>query len=220
MAATASRVKAQARKLFKPAVARAVAREIDRAKAMPEVTTRRPAGASVISSRSSLTGWRGDRLYRDLGTGTFEGRISLIWNGPDLFVYNVDPNHPFQYTTAAGRVIRPQLMDTDGGSIPKLLRGVGNFSSWNYAPAFIIHDWLFVAHKCNSAPDNNWEFEETATVMAECIKTLMVRGFTDYDGANVKLPKDEDTLYAMYLAVGSRIARNAWNDPGSVTCRP
>ena len=38
------------------------------------------------------------------------------------------------------------------------------------------------------------------------------------DDAPQKLAKAEDTLYLMYHAVASRIARNLWNDPGTVRC--
>jgi hypothetical protein len=137
----------------------------------------------------------------------------------DEFIYRVDPQEPFSYTTSENRVIAPRLMDTDGGTTPRILRGFSKFSSWGYAPAFIVHDWLFTAHKCDFAPDNSWLFEQTAWVMAEAIKTLMAVGFTNYDGATQKLPKAEDTLYLMHLGVVSGIARRVWNDPSTVRCR-
>ena len=55
--------------------------------------------------------------------------------------------------------------------------------------------------------------------MAEAIKTLMEVGFENQDGEIKKFPKSEDTLYLMYLAVSSSIARDAWDNPDTIRCR-
>ena len=55
--------------------------------------------------------------------------------------------------------------------------------------------------------------------MAEAIKTLMVDGFTDYDGNEIILGKAEDTLYLMHTAVTTSIARNLYADKSTVACR-
>jgi hypothetical protein len=161
-----------------------------------------------------------NRFYNKLPTGTLRGRLQLVWNAPDRFVFVPDPAHPFSYTTGAGRTITPRQMDTDGGSIPRLLWSSGKFSPWGYAAAFMIHDWVFTAHKCGHAPDTDWEFSQTAPLMAEVMKTLMEVGYTDYDDQLQRLPKKEDTLYLMYQAVNSPIAKKLWNDPSTVNCRP
>ncbi len=163
-----------------------------------------------------------DLFYSRLNSGHFEGVPTVTWNGFDpendrpMFVFN---GTDFAYVTSNGRRIAPGKMDTDGGSIPKVLHAVGNFTPWNYGPAFIVHDWLFVAHKCNAAPDNDIDFEMSARIMAEALKTLMEVGFTNVDGQVQKFPKAEDTLYLMYLAVKTPFAKRLWDDTDSVRCR-
>ena len=155
-----------------------------------------------------------ERFYRKIDAGEFNGAPSVTWNGYDrehdrpTFIYR---ESSFAYITASRRRIKPQTMDTDGGSIPKALHSVGNFTPWTYAPAYIIHDWLFVAHRCGSAPDNDIDFETSALLLAESIKTLMEVGFVTTDGKRATLPKDQDTLYLVYLAVKSPVARKLWD---------
>ena len=110
-------------------------------------------------------------------------------------------------------------MDTDGGSIPRILRAYKKASAWYYGPAFIIHDWIFVAFKCGIKPDNSIGFEESADIMAEVMKTLTEVGFTNAYGKLQKFPKAEDTIYAMHRAVTSGTAKKLWNDKDSVSCR-
>ncbi len=199
-----------------PRLAKAVRAQIARAEKRDKKAG--SVRAASVRAQSITTLWKGDELYDGLGVGSFEGRISLLWNGMDSFVYRPDFAKPFSYTTSKGKKIEPKLMETDGGSIPRVLRGLSKFSSWGYAPAFILHDWLFVAHKCDCAPDNAYTFDESALLMAEAIKTLMKAGFKNYDGAVTKLEKAEDTLYLMYQGVASRIAKNLWNDLTTVRC--
>jgi hypothetical protein len=168
---------------------------------------------------SIATFFAGDKLYKRLGLGHYEGRISLIWNGADSFVYVPNPAQPFAYISSKGRRIEPRLMDTDGGSIPRILRGLQKFSSWGYAPGYIVHDWLFTAHKCGFKPDDTWSFAESAEVLGEAIKTLMEVGLTDFDGKLQKMDKAEDTLWAIYTAVSTPIARRLWDTKASVVCR-
>lgn len=161
-----------------------------------------------------------DAFYASLKTGKIEGAPIVTWNGPDTFIFQQDAKHPFRYTTSSGRVITPGLMETDGGSVPRALRGLMRFSSWGYAPAFIVHDWIFCAKKCAIAPDNDFTLDRAGLVMAEIIKTLMDVGYTNFDGAMTKLEKAEDTLYVQYQAVVSIFARRVWDDPTSVRCFP
>ena len=109
---------------------------------------------------------------------------------------------------SGGRVIRPGRTYTDGGSIPRFLWGIEGDSPWGYAPAYIVHDWLFEARHCGYAPDNQLTFEDSVTVMAESLKAIMednseVRNFFVFD--------------SVVTAVGSPIARRLW-EKGS--CKP
>jgi hypothetical protein len=154
------------------------------------------------------------RFYRDLGTGVLSGLPAITWNGMDSFVYIPNPNAPFSYTTSAklgSRTIVPKIMPTDGGSIPRILRAWQRFSSWGYAPAFIVHDWIFHGKK-RKRLDQPISFEESALIMAEIIKTMMETGYTDISGRVKKLETREDTLFVMYKAVSSPIAKRLWDD--------
>jgi hypothetical protein len=133
----------------------------------------------------------------------------------DQFVFVPNARVPFSYTTSAAlglRTITPGLMPTDGGSVPRILRGLNKFSAWGYAPAFMIHDWIFHAKKRGIAPDGGISFEMSAAIMAEVIKTLMEAGYADFSGRPQRLPKAEDTLYLMHVAVSSSIARRLWDN--------
>lgn len=171
-----------------------------------------------IATDSGLESWGtlklADRFYDGLGTGTLTGLPSVTWNGIDQFVFVPNPQLPFSYTTSAklgSLVVTPQMMPTDGGTTPRILRGSQRYSSWGFAPAFIIHDWIFHANKLGrlAAPIT---FEESADVMAEIMKTLMESGYRDFGGTIRRLPKQEDTLYLMHIAVSSWIARRYWDD--------
>ncbi|MCP4409310.1 MAG: DUF1353 domain-containing protein [Gammaproteobacteria bacterium] len=174
------------------------------------------------SDRSIGTLFLANIFYPKVGIGEYYGTPQVIWNGFDVkaqrptFVYSASN---FAYTTANGRVITPGLMNTDGGSIPKVLHSIGDFTPWGYGPAYIIHDWLFVAYKCGIQPDDDVSFEESAEMIAEMIKTLMETGFVNYDGETQIFPKSKDTLYLIYQAVKSPVARALWNDQASVVCR-
>lgn len=212
-----------ATEMFSPELAEAVNQQIDDGEA---VTPPKPENFEDATGHTKGfgTGYRGDALYKKLGTGEFEGLPQVRWNGMDkfgapTFIYLPDTDKPFKYTTSKGRVIIPQMMDTDGGSIPRILHGLAKFSPWLYAPAYIIHDWIFVAHKTNTAPDSDITFEQSADIMAEAIKTLMETGIQTFDGEAQKFKKAEDTLYLMHKAVSSFIARNLWDDMASITRR-
>ncbi len=178
-----------------------------------------------MGAEGVATFFAGDRLYNRTGVGLFEGLPHIIWNGlfdnekTPRFLYQPNADNPFRFVTSTGRMIQPGLMDTDGGSIPRILHGIAKFSPWGYALGYIIHDWIFVAHKCGHQPDDGLTFEDSAVILAECIKTMMEVGFTDFDGGTKKFTKKEDTMYLIYKAVSSSIAENLWNDTSSTVCR-
>lgn len=212
-----SELKSRADDLFPPTLAEAVKKQI-------EETTQRVLDADGDSGepKSPATLFLADLFYARLRTGRFEGVPTVTWNGYDetygrpTFYYAGDA---FTYVTSSGATITPGAMDTDGGSVPKALHSFGNFNPWTFGPAFIIHDWIFVAHKCNVPPNNAINFEMSAAIMAEAMKTLMEVGFTNADGETRTLEKQEDTLYLMYQAVKSDFARELWNNPASTSCR-
>ena len=72
-----------------------------------------------------------------------------------------------------------------------------------YAPAYIVHDWLFVAQHCGYEPDNQHTFGDAVAVIAEGLKAVMeanteVRNYFVFD--------------SVVAAVGSPIAKRLWKN--------
>ena len=151
-----------------------------------------------------------DLFYSKTPTGRFLGKLTVEWIAPNQFIYRPDPSEPLVYTTADGRRIQPQLMYTDGGSIPRLFWSAPDLGPWDFAPGYIIHDWLFQQHHCQIGDWQNYDFPKSAQTLAEGIKTQME-----------KAGKPEPTIvYAIYSAVRSPVAENLWNRSTCITPPP
>jgi hypothetical protein len=148
-------------------------------------------------------------VYRQTDTGEFTGKLDVRWIEPDRFLYLPHEADPLRFRPAEGEVVTPRAMYTDGGSIPRLFWGIPGYSPWGYAPAYIIHDWLFVAHHCQYPEVASVTFADSARLLAEGIKTLMETGVA---------PQDATVLYSIYEAVRSPIAERLWNAPDR--CNP
>ncbi|HEY8012146.1 MAG TPA: DUF1353 domain-containing protein [Rudaea sp.] len=148
-------------------------------------------------------------IYQKTGHGEFKGDLDVRWIEPNQFIYMPSEENPLRFTTSDQRVIQPQKMYTDGGSIPQLFWGVPGLSPWGYAPAYIIHDWLFEAHHCDIPAYRDITFERSASILAEGIKTMMV--------ANPEI-ESANALWAIYEAVNSPIAKSLWDKAQS--CNP
>lgn len=146
--------------------------------------------------------------YRDTEAGRFSGAIDVRWMRNDYFLFVPNVEDPFSFTRMNGSVIRPGPMYTDGGSIPRFLWGIEGYSPWGYAPAYIVHDWLFEAHHCAHAPDSRYTFDESVAVMGESLKALM-EGSPEY--------RNYFVFDSVVAAVGSPIAKRLW-EMGS--CKP
>lgn len=79
--------------------------------------------------------------WAEIGPGKFEGKLILIWNNEKFYRLSQNQDPKFSYTSSYGyHVEPPDGMTTDLGSIPR--------SFWwliprdEFAPAFVIHDWL------------------------------------------------------------------------------
>ncbi|MDZ4312881.1 MAG: hypothetical protein U1A24_20230 [Cypionkella sp.] len=162
--------------------------------------------------------------YDDAPVGRLSGTVLVMWvgeteagEGDGRFVY-VPSATPLRFErtnpSATLKTIQPEMMYTDGGSIPALAQVFKGFSPWGYAPAYIVHDWLFVARKCvndNSAnPDQaavaQMPFGESATVAAEVIKTLI--------DTNTVAPNDV-APQLIASAVAGPIAKSRWDARGA-----
>ena len=161
-------------------------------------------GLAAIALPASCTEFLYGRSYDQTETGQLKGKLVVEWVDQDKFVFTPDPANPLRYTRKNNEVIEPQRMYTDGGTIPPPLRAIKSYSPWGYAPAFIVHDWIFAMKHCKVAGFESYDVDKAATVMAEVLKTLMQD--PRYGGPN-KL-----VHYSMYEAVRSQTARDYWNN--------
>lgn len=140
--------------------------------------------------------------YADIRAGTLQGKLIVQWIEPDLFLFLPDNTNPLTFTRANGEKIQPGRMLTDGGSIPRPMWALRNYSPWGYAPAFIVHDWLFFTKRCKIKGYEGHTLESSADVLAEIIKTMMESG---------KAERDPGTVSVMRAGVTSVFAKKYWD---------
>lgn len=145
--------------------------------------------------------------FQNTGDGDLKGDLTVVWVGEDSFVYRGGPGG-LRFVTSKGKTIQPDDFYTDGGSIPQGLRGLEGFSPWGYAPAYIIHDWLFNRKDCD--PDyltrRGIDFAEANEILAEVIKTLVRMD---------QVKENEAAFSAISWAVTTPIGERLWNSANS-----
>lgn len=176
---------------------------------------------SLLSSCGSVD-------YENAPVGKFKGSLFVMWvgeggplgDGAFVFVPNPRNRLTFNRDPDAGNYnrIQPEMMYTDGGSIPKIGQVFNGFSPWGYAPAYMIHDWLFIAHRCNedgkARPEEkkfaDMKFQESADIIAEAIKTL---------GESGKVKKNDIAGNTISSVVAGPFSRKLWNVKGACLTR-
>lgn len=158
----------------------------------------------------------------DLSAGRFEGVLHVVWlgegepeQGSSLFLYVPDPAAPLTFirNNPDGSISRitPPPIYTDGGSIPRPITLFNGFSPWGYGPAYIIHDWLFIARHCLNddrqdavyQPYANVSFQESAEILAEAILALIAQN---------RVQNNDVALNAISGAVAGPISFARWNE--------
>lgn len=166
--------------------------------------------------------------YEAAPFGKFEGILLVMWvgetrgsSGDGRFVFVPDPAQPLTFTRNnpvwPGGVIRPGTMYTDGGSIPRIAQIFKGLSPWGYAPAYMIHDWMFAARHCiRDGQDSSIydavrkvEFHQSAAILVEAIRTLVEEN---------KVKRDDVAVSLIGGAVESRQAQRYWDAFGA--CDP
>lgn len=155
---------------------------------------------------SAVAGWgylQYGIAYDKASIGTLKGKLIVEWIDQDTFLFHPDETDPLVFTRGNKEVIQPGPMHTDGGSIPTALRALKSYSPWGYAPAFIVHDWLFVMKHCKLPGYEKLNLDGAASVMGEALKTMM----------ESKKYGDPDKLvhYSMVQAVRSAAAQDYWD---------
>lgn len=150
--------------------------------------------------------------YDTVKPGSYTGSAVVVWVGAgedDVlgdgeFLYVPVRNEELTFTRppdvntrTAPLTIEPEAFYTDGGSIPRSVQAFRGLNAWAYGPAYVIHDWVFVARRCLNDADENGQlivdgkdlvtdemrkiramtFRDSAVLMAETIRTLA----DDYD---------------------------------------
>ncbi|MGL4636473.1 MAG: hypothetical protein ACRCWF_10860 [Beijerinckiaceae bacterium] len=180
--------------------------------------------ALILALTGGLTACATVTPYDDIKVGSFKGSVIVVWigeggsSGDGLFVYVPDPDDPLTFSRHSskpiGSVIRPGIMYTDGGSIPPFAQSFNGFSPWGYAPAYMVHDWLFTARHClidgATNPEyqqlRNVTFSDSAEILGEAIRTLV---------AEKKVKKDDFAGSTITGAVASFVARELWDAKGA-----
>jgi hypothetical protein len=157
----------------------------------------------MLVMATSLAGCATAKEFESFKAGKLEGKLIVQWLEPDKFLFLPHATEPLKFTRSSGTTIVPGRMLTDGGSIPRPLWILRNYSPWGYAPAFIVHDWLFEMKHCALPGHERFSNSDAADVMAEVMKTLMISG---------RVAEDRATVYSMHLAVSSPIAEKRWNE--------
>ena len=140
-------------------------------------------------------------FYDTVKPGKLEGKLIVQWVEPDVFLFLPDTKNPLSFTRADGSKIVPGKMLTDGGSIPRPIWILRSYSPWGYAPAFIVHDWLFEQKHCKYEGHTKYTVSDAALIMAEVMKTMM---------EVKKVEVDRLTVWSMHTAVNSPIAVTLW----------
>ena len=158
--------------------------------------------------------------YTTVKEGTFEGEVAVVWlrgtgdAGDGTFIYVPTPGNPLTFTRpegeTAGREIEPPMMYTDGGSVPGIARAFRGFTPWNYGPAYIVHDWVFMARQClnTGKTDARYKaletltFQDSAEIIAESIKALEI---------SKRVKAKDISAPAVTYAVTSPFSKARWN---------
>ncbi len=173
---------------------------------MTKVVVKPFAFSSLLLAGCSTVG------YDTVKPGSYTGAAVVVWVGAGndavlgdgQFLYVPVKNQELTFTrpqdgnpSSDPLTIRPEAFYTDGGSIPRSVQAFRGLNAWAYGPAYVIHDWAFVARKCLNDADENGQviddgkdlitdemrkiksmtFRESAVLMAETIRTLAA----DYD---------------------------------------
>lgn len=130
--------------------------------------------------------------------GEFEGEPVVTVSGGRDYLYR--PGVPaLRFRRANGEEVTPGTMVTDAGSIPRICWAIPGLDPWTFLPAFLVHDWDFMAHHC--VPDYPRTFEQANDTLAEAVYTMMV-----------KFPALQDwrVLVAIHTGCSSFVGRKLW----------
>ena len=156
--------------------------------------------ASILAREPSLRG------------GELSGKLALAWeDGYNFVAYPVEGD-PLTYKlpkdhrlAALLGEIRPALMYTDGGSIPRTFWSFEGLSPWEYGPAFILHDWIFSRHYCMKA------YPVTLDEANDILLDAMILLDRQLAAKRARRPHNEAEVRQLIDAAVTNFSANAWN---------
>ena len=168
-----------------------------------------------------LSSCASQKFYDKIQVGTIKNSPHVKWVGPNKFELVVRADAPFEFHRYNGEVIRPLAINTDGGSVPRQFWDMKGMSPWTYAPGYLVHDWLYEAHRQGNrhagySKDGDKRFydqEQADWILAEVIKTQMQSEKKAEDD-----PKPR-RLKLIYLAVKA-FGKKAFNGQSNPVARP
>lgn len=175
-----------------------------------KITLTRWGGLRVIAALAFITlaGCASLIPIGNIGEGKLKGHVLVEWYRQDKFVYRKQDSNVFSFHPSfMAQEIIPKDMYTDGGSVPRIFWSIPGLSPWGLGPAYIIHDWIFLVHRCNlpGHPEiSQITFEQSALVLAEVAKSLVKAGLIDHNLTD-----------QVVWAVQTRYARGIWDRPGT-----
>lgn len=154
----------------------------------------------------------------------FSGEVAVYWleegdpnSGDGLFLYVPMRRAPlkFNWTDGEGRAhtTTPGVMYTDGGSIPRIAQGISGYSPWGYAPAYMVHDWVFEARQCLTDNDATEDQKTDAAISFDDSVRIMAQSIAALDRAG-RIQRKTSVPSVITAAVGSPISRQLWTGPG------
>ena len=174
-----------------------------------------PLLAVLLSSCAS------QQFYDKVQVGTIKNSPHVKWVGPNKFELVVRADAPFEFQRYNGEVIRPLAINTDGGSVPRQFWDMRGMSPWTYAPGYLVHDWLYEAHRqgnrhagySKEGEKRFYDQEQADWILAEVIKTQM-----ESDKKAEDDPKPR-RLKLIYLAVKA-FGKKAFNGQSNPVAQP
>jgi Protein of unknown function (DUF1353) len=146
--------------------------------------------------------------------GELSGQLALAWDDGYTFVAYPVKGKELTYKFPKGHrlegalgEIRPKLMYTDGGSIPRTFWSFDGLSPWEYGPAFILHDWVFLRHYCDGQ-----KYPVTLEEANDILLDAMILLDKQVAKRHGRRPHNKEDVRTLIDAAVTRFSANAWNN--------
>ncbi len=179
---------------------------------------------AVLAGFAAMLGGCGTVDFSTLQPAALSGSLFVMWvdegdgSGDGNFLFVPDPKDPLIFRRADphqhGAVIQPGLMYTDGGSIPKIAQLFSGLSPWGYAPAYMIHDWIFTAHHCIVDGNDSARYDEVRDVTFDDSAAILGEAVRGLVQTHQVKPNDVAGT-SITTAVDSSVARDLWDTRGA-----